>query len=236
MVLSRNFLTMLAISYIALCAQTTTPETSRTKIGPSVATWITIEILGFIKEPSKDLAQASSTESVQPSAISRFLSKDDLSVAIQEKTSRSSTTTLVTPVARSSPARLDTKSQHLSLNAGHSRILTDKSKTATFTRPTRTTIVTTSAFLDSTTGQNLLASVFSLSAVPPFYTSKNWTDEGGGNTSTFGTTPFSQLPSVYATSSNMSIFTGFGKPIYLNLPRYILLLASALPLIILVMV
>ena len=230
--LPRSLLTVLAIICVVLCAQMASLETSPTEIDPLAATWITIEILGFIKEPSKAIVQISSTKSANLGATSLF---SDLSMTPQEETSSSSTTKSVDSVARSSLARLDTNSQHLSMRTENSGTRTDASKIAIVAKPTRITRATASAIIDSTSGQRFLASVFSLSAVPTFYTSGNSTDVGAGNESTLGTTWFSQ-PSSYTTSSNMSIFTGFGKPIYLNLPRYILLLASALPLILLVIV
>ena len=236
MSLLQKLLTVLAITCVALCAQTTTSEPSRTKIGPSMATWITIEILGFIREPSKDMAQKQSTKSVHLGGISPASSKVDLSMTMQEKISKSSLPPSVTSMARSSLTGLNRNSQHLSTNAGHSGTPTEPSKTATAIRATKTTRSTPSAVTVSTSRERWLASVSGLFAVPPFYTSANSTDERGGITSTLRTTSFSQLPSFYTSSSNMTIFTGFGKPIYLSLPRYILLLASALPLMLLVIV
>ena len=230
--LPRSLLTVLAIICVVLCAQMASLEISSTEIDFLAATWIIIEILGFIKESSKVIVQISSTKSANLGATSLF---SDLSMTPQEEISSSSTTKSVDSVARSSLARLDTNSQHLSMRTENSGTRTDASKIAIVVKLTRITRAIASAIIDSISGQRFLASVFSLSAVPTFYTSGNSTNVGAGNESTLGITWFSQSSS-YTTSSNMSIFTGFGKLIYLNLPRYILLLASALPLILLVIV
>ena len=85
-----------------------------------------------------------------------------------------------------------------------------------------------------------LKSDHSVSPGPPYYKLGNTTS--GGDTSNFckskpnDTTQCSSFPSTGILPSNISIFTGFSVPVYLNLPRYIMVLISVIPLILMVLV
>lgn len=241
--LLQNTIAILAMSGLAQFIRKVTANSSQTEVGPLLGIWITIEILGFIKATSEDATKIPTTEVYTRLPSGQQKPSSSVETAVSRAPAKS--TQLSKSVSSGggiSVEHVSTESQYLTMDDGDSAVRTIPTRsTNTGSRARVTNAETATLITDSSHRKWTLPSDLSLPSLSVFRIPHNSTPATGGVISNnsarpLGPTSYLSSPGTNNTSSNMSIFTGFGIPIYLNLPRYVMLLISALPVFILVMV
>ena len=216
-------------------------SSSQTSTSPSSRTWITIELVGFIKPDSDSLISASSTRTQTSLLTDKSFSSSMPIKTFGTLISGSSTPISTTLRHNSSSKQPNSRSHGPSLDVDHPDRSTEHSKSTTTSSLLKMTTASNFATIDVSRGTWTLPQNSALKLEPVSYYLDNltsaYTDSGVNEyPSASAITPFSYFPGTHNTSSNMSIFTGLGMPYYLALPRYVVILISALPLVLLILV
>ena len=222
-------------------------------IGPFSQAWITVELLGYLKVPSSDVSQTSisvvRSSSFVPAMANTQTSARPLPLIASKEASNAST---LSASMHSSYTSLPGNAWPETSAQG----LVSKTTDATFVTPILSPL-TARPSLASSILRPQNQSAESLSRLESLY--KSWTlpslhsivsdssasflsnptaipgiQNGSLSDSTSMATAYSYRN--YTGQSNMTIFTGFGKPIQLELPRYAVILASTLPLLLFLLV